>query len=208
MQKVETLGNRLRQIMLERSLNYEALGQVMQMKPQTLNRYVLGQREPKAVVVMEMAQRLGVDDRWLQGYDVPQISSTAPGEVLVPIVGTIRAGSPEYALEDIEGWAPASISAPEGYFYLRVKGDSMINAGIFANDLILMQKQSTAENGDIIACLLEGDSSTLKRYRRQGDFVILQPENPAYEPRILPIQDFELGVAVIVGVARQLRRVF
>ena len=70
MERVETLGSRLGQLMRERGLNYEALGRLLEMKPQTLNRYVLGQREPKAGVVMEMAARLGVDERWLQGYDV------------------------------------------------------------------------------------------------------------------------------------------
>lgn len=72
MERVETLGARLGQLMRERGLNYETLGRLLDMKPQTLNRYVLGQREPKAGVVMEMAARLGVDERWLQGYDVPQ----------------------------------------------------------------------------------------------------------------------------------------
>ncbi len=206
MEQIDTLGGRLKQLMQERGLNYEALGQLLDMKPQTLNRYVLGQREPKASVLIDMADRLGVDERWLQGYDVPAVRSALPGEAMLPIVGTIRAGNPELAQEDILGWAPAPVPETEGYFYLRVVGNSMINAGIHSNDLVLIHRQSQAENGQIVACIVDGEAATLKRYRRQGDFVILQPENPEYDPRILPISDFALGNAMIVGVAQKLVR--
>lgn len=206
MERVHTLGGRLKQLMQERGLNYEALGRLLEMKPQTLNRYVLGQREPKASVVMEMAARLGVDERWLQGCDVPQQRDAMPGEKMIPILGVIRAGGPEVAREDIEGWAPADVPDGDNCFYLRVKGDSMINAGICPDDLVLIRRQREAENGQIVACIVDGEAATLKRFRRQGSFIMLQPENPAYEPRILSVQDFELGSAVIVGVALRLMR--
>lgn len=206
MERVETLGTRLGQLMRERGLNYETLGRLLDMKPQTLNRYVLGQREPKAGVVMEMAARLGVDERWLQGYDVPQVRQAMPGEKMVPVLGTIRAGGPIVARENIEGWEPADVPDPSAYFYLRVEGDSMINAGICPDDKVLIRRQNTAESGQIVACIVDGEAATLKRFRRQGDFVILQPENSAYEPRIIPAREFELGSAVILGVAEKLVR--
>ena len=206
MERVDTLGGRLRTVMQERGLNYEALGKLLDMKPQTLNRYVLGQREPKAGTVMDMATALGVDERWLQGYDVPAVRDAVPGEKMLPILGTIRAGSPEIAQEDIEGFLPADVPDPGSCFYLRIRGDSMINAGIAPNDLVLIRRQSEAENGQIVACIVDGEAATLKRFRRQGSFVMLQPENPAYEPRILTQDDFILGNAVIVGVALRLVR--
>lgn len=206
MERVETLGNRLKQVMVERGLNYEGLGRLLDMKPQTLNRYVLGQREPKAGVVMDMAARLGVDERWLQGYDVPAVRNARPGEKMIPVLGVIRAGVPEVAQEDIEGWEPADVSTPEEYFYLRVRGSSMINAGIRPNDLVLIHRQHQAESGQIVACIVDGEAATLKRFRRQGEFVILQPENPEFEPRIISSREFELGGAVIVGVAEKLVR--
>lgn len=208
MERVETLGARLGQLMRERGLNYETLGRLLNMKPQTLNRYVLGQREPKAGVVMEMASRLGVDERWLQGYDVPQVRQAMPGEKMVPVLGTIRAGKPVVARENIEGWEPADVSDPSNYFYLRVEGDSMINAGICPDDKVLIRRQNTAESGQIVACIVDGEAATLKRFRRQGDFVILQPENSAYEPRIISTREFELGTAIILGVAEKLVRNF
>lgn len=206
MERVETLGNRLKQVMLERGLNYEALGRLLDMKPQTLNRYVLGQREPKASVVMDMAGRLGVDERWLQGYDVPAVRTAQPGEKMIPVVGVIRAGTPCLAREDIEGWEPADVANGEEYFYLRVQGTSMINAGIRPGDRVLIHRQNRAESGQIVACIVDGEAATLKRFRRQGDFIILQPENPEFEPRIISSQEFELGSAVIIGVAEKLVR--
>ncbi len=210
MDKQESLGKRLRTLMEERQLNYEALGRLLEMKPQTLNRYVLGQREPKAGVVTDMAVRLGVDPLWLQGYDVPRESRSdslrVPGEQLIPILGVIKAGIPTLAQQEVKGYASADVSRPEEYFYLEVSGDSMKNAGIQTGDLVLIHQQPQAENGQIVVCLVRQEDATLKRFRRQGDWVILQPENPAYEPRIVPMGDFETGEARIVGVATKLVR--
>lgn len=82
----------------------------------------------------------------------------------------------------------------------------MINAGIRDGDLVLLRRQESAENGQIVACLLDGADATLKRLRVQRDMAILQPENPAYEPRIIPLRDFGTGAARIVGVAVRLVR--
>ncbi|MBQ3089283.1 MAG: helix-turn-helix domain-containing protein [Oscillospiraceae bacterium] len=209
MEKQETLGQRLRRLMEEGQLNYEALGRLLEMRPQTLNRYVLGQREPKAGVAAEMAQKLGVDLLWLQGYDVPRQSrkpACLPGESMIPVLGVIKAGIPAIALQQIEGYAPADVARPEEYFYLRVSGDSMKNAGIRTGDLVLIHQQPQAENGQIVACIVEEEDATLKRFHRQRDWVVLQPENPDYQPYFLPASDFETGRARIVGVAVRLVR--
>ncbi len=206
-----SFGARLRTIMVERGYRYDQMGELLGMNAQTLNRYVLGQREPKASTATGIALKLGVDPLWLQGYDVP--CQPPPPEAIpmgretaVPILGVIRAGAPILAVQDIEGYASADVPDPEECFYLRVTGDSMINAGIQEGDLVLLRRQETAENGQIVACLLDGETATLKRFRRQGGMVILQPENPAYEPRIVSLQDFETGAARIVGVAVRLVR--
>ena len=106
MEQQESFGRRLRQIMRERGLNYEAFGKVLDMRPQTLNRYVLDQREPKAQVVLEMAGKLGVDPLWLLGCDVAREGpgNREEGGRRVPIYGGIPGGA--RALED---------QAPEGY---------------------------------------------------------------------------------------------
>ena len=200
MERVETLGSRLGQLMRERGLNYEALGRLLEMKPQTLNRYVLGQREPKAGVVMEMAARLGVDERWLQGYDVPQVRQSMPGEQMVPVLGAIRAGGPIVAREQIEGWEPADVSDPSAYFYLRVEGDSMINAGIFDGDLVMCEEAQTARNAEMVVALID-DSATVKTYYKEAGYYRLQPENDTMDPII--VQDGELQIlGKVIGIFR------
>ncbi len=210
MEKTDTLGRRLLQVMEERGLNYDRLGKLLDMKPQTLNRYVLGQREPKARVATEMAMKLEVDPLWLQGYDVPKTQSTdplsQPGETLLPILGTIRAGIPTLAQQEVLGYMAADVPQREGYFYLEVRGDSMSNAGIQSGDRVLIRQQPDAQDGQIVACIVDGEDATLKRFHRQGDWVILQPENPHYAPRIVPVSDFVKGEARIVGVAVRLTR--
>ncbi len=210
MERVAKLGDRLRELMQEKGLNYEKLGELLEMRPQTLNRYVLGQREPKARVASEMAEKLGVDPQWLLGYDVPRYpvrqADSLPGERMLPILGVIRAGIPTLAEQEVLGYLSADVPAEGAYFYLKVSGDSMQNAGIHSGDLVLIRQQATAEDGQIVACLVDGEDATLKRFRRQDGWGILQPENPAYPPRLVPEGDFASGEARIVGVAMRLVR--
>jgi len=205
MERESSLGGRLRRLMEEEGLSYEQLGERLGMNPQTLNRYVLGQREPKIGTASAMAAALGVDPLWLLGYDVPRRTGQRQS---VPILGTIRAGLPMAGEQRGGGWGgpPADVAEPEEHFFLRVTGDSMVNAGIRDGDLVLLRRQDTAENGQIVACLVDGEDATLKRFRRQRDMVLLQPENPAYEPKLVPLSDFETGAARIVGVAVRLVR--
>lgn len=207
MKQETTIGARLRTIMEEQGLGYEQLGDRLNMNPQTLNRYVLGQREPKIGTAAAMAHALGVDPLWLQGFDVPRVPvRPVSDERMVPILGTIRAGIPLLAQQDLGGYAAADVPDPEEHFYLRVTGNSMINAGIREGDLVLIRRQETAENGQIVACLVDGEDATLKRFRAQKGVVILQPENPDYEPKIIPWTDFASGSARIIGVAVKLVR--
>lgn len=122
-----------------------------------------------------------------------------------PILGSIPAGYPALAIEEIKGYASIPYADVENYFFLRVQGDSMINAGIRNDDLVLIRKQSCAEDGQVVAARVNGDEATLKRYKRQGDTVLLLPENPAYELRIIPVKDFDAGEAEIIGVALEVR---
>lgn len=101
----------------------------------------------------------------------------------VPIVGTVAAGQPILAIENIDGYypVPTDYLSNEDSFLLKIKGQSMINAGILNNDLVLIRQQNTADNGDIVIALID-DSATCKRYFREKDCVRLQPENDAYSP--------------------------
>lgn len=97
----------------------------------------------------------------------------------IPVVGVVTAGVPILAVENIEGYIPWEGEA--GCFALRVRGDSMIGAGILSGDTVIIRPQETAESGQIVVALLD-DSATVKRLRRDETGVWLLPENPAYPP--------------------------
>jgi len=122
--------------------------------------------------------------------------------VNVPIIGKVAAGSPILAVENIEDYFPLPVNYVPNTdaFMLRVKGDSMINVGIFEDDLILVQQQKTARNGEIVVALLE-DSATVKTFYKEKDYVRLQPENDFLKPII--VQDVSI-LGKVVGLYRTL----
>lgn len=138
----------------------------------------------------------------------PEDENITPVGVLkpVPVLGTIHAGCPVYAEENFDGVEYADIRLPEDYFYLRVSGDSMIGAGITDGSMVLCRRQDYAEDGQIVACLVEGDRATLKRFRLKNHTVLLLPENPSYQPIILTHRDFDYGDAKILGIAIEVKK--
>ena len=123
----------------------------------------------------------------------------------IAIIGEIRAGSPIITNESVEGYEYAEVGEAEEYFYLRVQGDSMKNIGMVEGSLVLFRKQQYAEDGDIVACLVGGDSATVKRFSRSRKNILLSPENDEYEPIRLTTDDFESGEARILGVACEIK---
>ncbi len=120
----------------------------------------------------------------------------------VPLIGTVTAGTPILAVENLEGYYPLPIEfkTSEPTFILKVKGDSMINAGILDGDKIIVKKQETADNGDIVVALID-DSATVKRFYNRNGKIILHPEND-------DMQDIIVENAQIIGVVLGLTRKF
>jgi repressor LexA len=118
----------------------------------------------------------------------------------VPLVGRIAAGSPILADEDIEEILPlpTEFVGNDPVFMLRVRGDSMIEAGIFDGDLVAVRRQPEAANGDIVAALVGDDEATVKRLRREDDRVLLISENPTYAPLVFTEDVRILGKVVAV----------
>ena len=123
----------------------------------------------------------------------------------LPIIGEIRAGSPIITNETLLGYESADVDDEEEYFYLKVCGDSMKDCGMVDGSLVLFRKQQYAENGDIVACLVGGDSATVKRFFKRDRRIILKPENDEYSPIELSPVDFETGDARILGVAQEVK---
>ncbi|NMH72821.1 repressor LexA [Bacillus sp. RO2] len=116
----------------------------------------------------------------------PYKISEKSGFVRLPIVGSISCGDGILRFEEIEGYEETPKSWLNGgeYFYLRAKGDSMVNARILDGDLLLIRKQHEVENGEIAAVNIDGDA-VLKRVYKEGDSIILQSENPKFPPIIV-----------------------
>lgn len=120
--------------------------------------------------------------------------------VNVPMVGTVAAGQPILAIENIDNYfpIPSEYMPNEETFMLKVKGESMINAGILDGDNILVKRQNTAKNGDMVVALVE-DSATVKTFYKENGHIRLQPENDYMDPIIL--QDVEI-IGKVFGVFR------
>ncbi len=99
----------------------------------------------------------------------------------IPILGAVAAGEPILAVEDAIGYIGYDTESEGEFFALKIKGDSMINAGILDGDMVIVRRQPTAHNGEIVIALIE-DSATCKRLRRENGKVLLLPENDDYEP--------------------------
>ena len=131
--------------------------------------------------------------------------SAGLAERMVPVIGEIRAGSPIITNETLMGHEVADIPDVDDYFYLRVRGDSMKDIGMIDGSLVLFHKQQYAEEGQIVACLVGGESATVKRFHRRGKNIYLMPENRDYSPIPLSVVDFETGEARILGVACEIK---
>jgi repressor LexA len=108
--------------------------------------------------------------------------------VAVPVMGRIAAGTPIEALQTRSHTisVPPDMLGSGEHYALEVRGDSMVDAGILDGDMALIQRNETAETGDIVVALIDDEEATLKRFRRRGASIALEPANTAYEVRILP----------------------
>ncbi len=144
-------------------------------------------------------RRQGGSSRGITLIAASQASGTA-----LPVVGTVRAGTPQPAIEDIEEYFAidhAQLARSGGTFFLRVKGDSMIDAHIKEGDLALVRPQQSADNRDIVVAMIDGEA-TLKRFYRDSGAVRLQPENAAYAPIIVQEGEELTIIGKVVGIYR------
>jgi len=132
--------------------------------------------------------------------------SPAGQTLSIPIIGSVRAGEPILAIENIEGYVnlDRSLVSSENIFLLRVRGDSMIEAHIKDGDFALVEPQPNAENGEIVVALIE-DEATIKRIFKKRDFIRLEPANPNMEPIVVKKGEKKVTiVGKVIGIFRKL----
>lgn len=192
MAKVTSFAIRLQELLDYSGITKSELSRRTGISKPNISNYIKGAYEAKQDGVYAIAQAMNVNEAWLMGYDVPMEKSVdvsvLPDNILplpitkkVPLLGDIACGVPILAEENISGYVdvPDFVHAD---FCLRCKGDSMINARINDGDYVFIRKQPTVEHGQIAAVLIDSEA-TLKRVYLYKDYMTLQPENPAYEPR-------------------------
>lgn len=136
-------------------------------------------------------------------YDSNGVETVNKEMIQIPLVGKVTAGEPILAEENIEDFFPVPVeylsSSAKDLFMLEIKGESMIETGIYDGDLVIAQKQNYANNRDIVIALTE-DGATVKRFFKEKDYIRLQPENSTMEPIIIP-EVYILGK--VIGLYRK-----
>ena len=198
----EVFARRLRELMARSEETTYTLAEQLQMSAGTVSRYANGRMTPKVPTVEKLARIVKVAPAWLMGGDGPMAEAPAIDGAFpvnpthqIPLLGQIAAGLPIYAEENIEGWLWTDRNHGAEYFGLRVRGDSMNAAGIGDGDIVIVRKQDLVEPGDIAVVLVD-ECATVKRYRQEGETVILTPQstNPDNQVQFYSLKDHTVKV--------------
>lgn len=190
-------AERLKELRKMRRFSQHALAERLGISQQAVGKWETGKSTPDPATLREIADIFEVSVDLLLGRElIPPASAGAAGEVLLPILGTVRAGYGALAFQEYRGTEPASVHSPEEYFYLVVSGDSM-EPRISSGDLALVHRQPDVESGELAVVLVDGEEGTLKRVVKRDGAVILQPFNQSYQPQIFMGE--ELSQLTIVG---------
>lgn len=204
MERISNIAQRLKEYRERFGLTLSEVSKKCKIPMQTLSRYELEQRVPKIDTAVEIAESLGINPLWLQGYNVPmeeqlpanaiQIDITARHKI--PILGRIAAGLPLYAEQNIEGYTLTDLNGGAEYFALRVNGDSMNAARIEDGDLIIVRRQEEVENGELAVVMVGDDDATVKRFYVANNTVTLMPQstNSKHQPQIYDLKKTKIRV--------------
>ena len=205
---------RLKQLRNEKKINQRELANFLKVAPSTISMYESGQREPNFEVLESLADFFNVDLNYLLGKSDKTTKlmledSQPPQGLQIPVLGTVAAGIPISAVEDILDYeeVPQSWENQGEFFALKIKGDSMkpdINDG----DTVIVRQQSTANNGDVVIALVNGDDATCKKFEKLGNGIMLISNNSEYSPMYFSNEEVLTKPVVIIGRVVELRRKF
>ena len=202
---------RLKQLRKERNINQRELSECLKVAPSTISMYENGQREPNFEVLEILADFFNVDMNYLLGKTdkTTKLIIDKPQGLKIPVLGTVAAGIPISAVEDILDYeeVPQSWENQGEFFALKIKGDSMkpdINDG----DTVIVRQQSTANNGDVVIALVNGDDATCKKFEKLGNGIMLISNNSEYSPMYFSNEEVLTKPVVIIGRVVELRRKF
>ena len=198
----------LRPLRKEKGLSMKELGQIFGIAESTVSQYETGKRDPDYEMLLKLSEFFSVSvDYLLRGVEA---QDTKRG-LRIPVLGSIPAGIPLEAIEDIIDWEEIPEEMARGgkeYFALRVSGDSMYPK-ILDGDTVVIRKQPVCESGDDCVVYVNGDDATLKTVKLHEDgSLTIQPINPNYAPRTFTVEEVQNLPVTIAGVVVELRRKF
>lgn len=195
----------LRKYRLRNGFTQEQLAEIMGIAKSTISMYENGQREPDFETIEAFADIFNVNMATLVEGD----HANNRAALRIPVLGRVPAGIPLEAIEEIIDYEelPAAMSSRGEFFALQVHGDSM-EPKISAGDVVIVQKQDFAENGDLVVVLIDGNDATLKRYYQSQNGIKLVPSNPKYDPFFFAPEEVEQLPVRILGKVIELRAKF
>ncbi len=191
--------------MSEDILTLQQVAKYLKVDERTVYRMVKSKQLPAFKVRNQWRFKKDAIDKWIEANSIT-VNDTVNNKVEVPIVGRVSAGLPIFAEENIEGTLIVDyllVKNPDKVFALRVRGTSMVNAGILDGDFVLVRQQPIAEQGEMVVVLIE-DEATVKRFYKDKDKIKLQPENDTMEPIIVDPKENNIRIiGKIEGVIRK-----
>ena len=200
------VGQRIFEARKRRKISRKEVADFLQVHETTIKRYEDGNTKKLPTDRLEkIAKYLNTSIEYLMGWEEEQ----KPQGVKIPVLGTVPAGIPIAAVEDILDYEeiPKSWENQGEFFGLKIKGDSMMP--ILTNgDVVIVRKQSTADNGDTVIAMVNGYDATCKRYERSNNGIMLIPNNSSYTPTFYTNEEIESLPVTIIGKVVELRRKF
>lgn len=197
------LGNRLKMLRKEYQLTQKELAKIFGVSPKAISFYELNERQPPHELLVQLAKYFNVTTDYLLGQD----EQPAPSVYRIPVLGTVVAGIPIEAIQDIEDYEeiPATMGDPRDYFALRVRGRSM-EPRLMEGDTIIVRKQDRLDSGQVAVVLINGNEATVKQVKKSDKGILLIGFNQAvYEPHFYTneeIMELPVRIAGIVVESR------
>lgn len=205
---------RLKELRIEKKLNQRELAEKLMIAPSTISMYENGNREPNFEILEQLADFFNVDLNYLLGKTDKTTKLIFETEnqnqgIKVPVLGAVPAGIPISAIEDIIDYEeiPQSWSNQGDFFGLRIKGNSMYPK-LENGDVVIVKKQSTADNGDVVIAMVNGDDATCKRYKRMDAGIMLTSDNSEYSPMFYTNEQIQSLPVTIIGKVVESRKKF
>ena len=200
-------GSQLRKYRTASNMSQKELASKLFVSQQAVGRWETDRATPNPETVLKIAQIFGITTDALLGETSPPAST---GGTWVPVLGNVAAGIPIEAVEDIVDYEEidAALAATGDFFGLRIKGSSM-EPRIREGDVVIVRKQDDADTGDTVVALVNGDSATVKRLKKEADGSMwLLPNNPAYDPQHFTPTEITEKPVHIIGKVVELRGKF